>query len=199
MNNNILDLYAKRHSFYSITNDCPLTAEEIENLVQKSLELYPSPFNSQSARVMVLFGKNHKNLWDITQTELLKAAPEEKAQAISDKIASFANGHGTILYFTDTSVTQALQNKFPLYAANFNNWAYQCNAILQFMVWTALANSGVGANLQHYNPLIDDAVRQAFNIPNNWELVAQMPFGGIGITPQAHSVENIKEKFIVKA
>lgn len=55
MDNNILDLYAKRHSFYSITNDCPLTAEEIENLVQKSLELYPSPFNSQSARVMVLF------------------------------------------------------------------------------------------------------------------------------------------------
>lgn len=199
MDNNILDLYAKRHSFYRITNDCPLTAEEIENLVQKSLELYPSPFNSQSARVMVLFGKNHKNLWDITQTELLKAAPEEKAQAISDKIASFARGHGTILYFTDTAVTQALQNKFPLYAANFNNWAYQCNAILQFMVWTALANSGVGANLQHYNPLIDDAVRQAFNIPNNWELVAQMPFGGIGTTPQAHSVENIKEKFIVKA
>ena len=53
MDNNIFDLYAKRHSFYNITNDCPLTAEEIENLVQKSLELYPSPFNSQSARVMV--------------------------------------------------------------------------------------------------------------------------------------------------
>lgn len=46
MDNNIFDLYAKRHSFYNITNDCPLTAEEIENLVQKSLELYPSPFNS---------------------------------------------------------------------------------------------------------------------------------------------------------
>lgn len=198
MDNNIFDLYAKRHSFYNITNDCPLTAEEIENLVQKSLELYPSPFNSQSARAMVLFGKNHKNLWSITQTELLKAAPKEKAQAISDKIASFANGHGTILYFTDTDVTRALQNKFPLYAANFDNWAYQCNAILQFMVWTALANSDIGANLQHYNPLIDDAVRQAFNIPNNWELVAQMPFGGIGATPQAHSVENIKEKFIIK-
>ena len=121
---------------------------------------------------MVLFGKNHKNLWGITQTELLKAAPKEKVQAISDKIASFANGHGTILYFTDTDVTRALQNKFPLYAANFDNWAYQCNAI--------------------------DAVRQAFNIPNNWELVAQMPFGGIGATPQAHSVENIKEKFIIK-
>ena len=133
MDNNIFDLYAKRHSFYNITNDCPLTAEEIENLVQKSLELYPSPFNSQSARVMVLFGKNHKNLWSITQTELLKAAPKEKAQAISDKIASFANGYGTILYFTDTDVTRALQNKFPLYAANFDNWAYQCNAI--FNLW----------------------------------------------------------------
>lgn len=92
MDNNIFDLYAKRHSFYNITNDCPLTAEEIENLVQKSLELYPSPFNSQSARVMVLFGKNHKNLWSITQTELLKAAPKEKAQQFRIKLQALLTG-----------------------------------------------------------------------------------------------------------
>ena len=54
MDNNIFDLYAKRHSFYNITNDCPLTAEEIENLVQKSLELYPSPFNS--AKTTKIYG-----------------------------------------------------------------------------------------------------------------------------------------------
>ncbi len=90
MDNNIFDLYAKRHSFYNITNDCPLTAEEIENLVQKSLELYPSPFNSQSARVMVLFGKNHKNLWGITAETMLRivqSVPSPKAEPIKQWLA----------------------------------------------------------------------------------------------------------------
>ena len=198
MNNSLLDLYAQRHSFYNITGNCPLNIDEIRHMVQKSLELYPSPFNSQSARVAILFGNKHKRLWDITKRELLKTAPTEKSQSISDKIDGFSNGYGTILYFVDTAVTQALQNKFPLYAANFDNWAYQSNAILQFMIWTALANSDVGASLQHYNPLIDDAVREAFNLPNNWELVAQMPFGGIGTVPPPHPVETIQETLIIK-
>ena len=49
----------------------------------------------------------------------------------------------------------------------------------QFAVWTMLADSGLGASLQHYNPLIDEAVRQAFEVPASWRLVAQMPFGAI--------------------
>lgn len=78
MDNNIFDLYAKRHSFYNITNDCPLTAEEIENLVQKSLELYPSPFNSQSARAMVLFGKNHKKFMEHYSNRAFKSCAKRK-------------------------------------------------------------------------------------------------------------------------
>ncbi|MNJ66145.1 hypothetical protein D3C77_621970 [compost metagenome] len=49
--------------------------------------------------------------------------------------------------------------------------------MLQFVVWTALANEGVGASLQHYNPLIDEKVQQEWNIPASWKLIAQMPFG----------------------
>ncbi|MDC4736251.1 nitroreductase, partial [Acinetobacter baumannii] len=33
--------------------------------------------------------------------------------------------------------------------------------------------------LQHYNPLIDDAVKAEWNIPASWNLRAQMPFGNI--------------------
>ena len=35
----------------------------------------------------------------------------------------------------------------------------------------------MGASLQHYNPLVDTAAQQAFNIPKTWKLLAQMPFG----------------------
>ena len=39
-----------------------------------------------------------------------------------------------------------------------------------------LEDAGMGASLQHYNPLSDDEVRKAWNLPGDWKLVAQMPF-----------------------
>ena len=49
--------------------------------------------------------------------------------------------------------------------------------MLQYIVWTALSNEGLGATLQHYNPLINAQVAAAWNVPESWTLVAQMPFG----------------------
>jgi predicted oxidoreductase (fatty acid repression mutant protein) len=51
--------------------------------------------------------------------------------------------------------------------------------MLQFAVWTGLREMGVGANLQHYNPVIDDAVRALTGVPESYQLVAQMVYGGI--------------------
>ena len=36
---------------------------------------------------------------------------------------------------------------------------------------------GLGASLQHYNPLIDEAVAREWQLPASWKLTAQMPFG----------------------
>jgi predicted oxidoreductase (fatty acid repression mutant protein) len=47
----------------------------------------------------------------------------------------------------------------------------------QLAVWTMLEELGFGANLQHYNPLIDERVAKEWNIPANWKLIAEMPFG----------------------
>ena len=44
---------------------------------------------------------------------------------------------------------------------------------------TALAEQGIGASLQHYNPLIDDDIKKEFDLPAEWTLRAQMPFGSI--------------------
>ena len=49
--------------------------------------------------------------------------------------------------------------------------------MLQFVVWTALEQTGLGASLQHYSPLIDEDVRNEWGLPENWKLIAQMPFG----------------------
>jgi predicted oxidoreductase (fatty acid repression mutant protein) len=48
----------------------------------------------------------------------------------------------------------------------------------QFAVWTALEGEGFGANLQHYNPIIDAKVAAKWNINPEWSLKAQLVFGG---------------------
>lgn len=194
---NILQLYAKRHSFYDINSTLSISQEDIQKIIQSALRLYPSPFNSQSAHVVLLFNESHKKFWDIVLSTLLSAAPEDKTAAIRNKIAAFAAGAGTILYFMDTNILKQQEKKFPLYAAHFKNWGYQCNAILQFMIWSALADQNIGTSLQHYNPIIDGEVKTAFSIPDDWELVAQMPFGGITTIPPVHSVNPDADKIMV--
>ena len=60
-----------------------------------------------------------------------------------------------------------------------------------------LLELGLGANLQHYNPLIDESVKKRFEVPATWKLVAQMPFGEILVGPEAKEKLPISERLRV--
>lgn len=169
-----------RRSQYALTDAAALSDSEIVDLIRSVAGEVPSAFNAQPQRAVVLFGEDHHRLWAIVHDALRAVVKDDTAFAATEqKIAGFDAAHGTILYFDDTTVTTNLQERFPSYAANFPMWAQQANGMLQFAVWSALAEAGIGANVQHYNPLIDDAVRDAFGIPADWKLIAQMPFGEV--------------------
>lgn len=72
-------------------------------------------------------------------------------------------------------MVKGLQEQFPLYANNFPVWSEHSTAIAQFAVWTALAEANVGASLQHYNPVVDEAAAKEWSIPASWVLRAQPP------------------------
>ncbi len=95
------------------------------------------------------------------------------------KIDNFKHSYGTILFYEDQDVVSGLQEQMPNYYDNFAIWSTQTNAMHQFAIWTALATKGIGASLQHYNPLVDEMTSNEFNIPKSWKLIAQMPFGDI--------------------
>lgn len=82
------------------------------------------------------------------------------------------------MFFEDQEAVEGMQKKFPLYADRFPVWATQSDAMLQFTLWTALEAEGLGANLQHYNPIIDSKVQEAWKTPSHWRLNAQLVFGG---------------------
>lgn len=174
-----LKLLENRRTIYNLGKNVNLPEHEIIDIIQKAVELSPSSFNSQTSRVIILFNEYHQQLWDITKNELKKIVPPESFEATSGKIDSFANGFGTILFFEDTDTVKALQEQFPSYASNFPIWSEQSSGMAQLSAWTALAEKHIGASLQHYNPLIDSAVNEAYNVTQNWLLRAQMPFGSI--------------------
>ena len=187
----------ERRSIYGISPESKISDERIAEVIKDIILHAPSAFNSQSARVILLLGEQHKHLWALTSEALKKVVDVSGWQKTEDKIASFANGYGTVLYFDDESVVKGLQKQFQAYKDNFPVWAEQSNGILQYMVWTALQAEGFGASLQHYNPLIDDVVKEAWSIPDNWRLIAQMPFGVPTSYPAEKRKLPVEERFVM--
>ena len=173
-------LAEKRRSIYALSDQLPVSNDEVVKVVEHAVLHTPSSFNSQSTRVVVLFGDEHRKLWDMTEETLRVIVGDEEAfKSTQDKIAGFRAGAGTVLFFEDQAVVRGMQEAAPLYAENFPIWSTQTNAMHQYVIWTALASIDVGANLQHYNPVIDQKVASTWNIDADWELKAQLVFGKI--------------------
>ncbi len=180
MKEQLLELSKQRRSIYALGRHLTQTPDELADLIKKGVKLAPTAFNSQTTRAVILFNDKHEQLWDIVAKRLESEVPSAEAyQKTLEKINAFKAAFGTILYYTDMDAVHQLENDFALYADNFYDWSEQAQGNAQFTVWTSLAENGIGANLQHYNPLIDDLVKEAFGIPDGWRLRAQMDFGSI--------------------
>lgn len=166
-----------RRSYYAIDKKSPVSDQEIREIIEHAVKYVPSAFNSQSARVVLLLGENHDKLWEITRETLRKIVPADSFASTDAKIDGFKNGYGTIMFFEDQTVIEGLQEQFSLYKDVFPVWSLQSSGMLQYTIWVTIEAAGLGASLQHYNPLIDDEVKAAWNLPEKWRLLAQMPFG----------------------
>ncbi|MDP2843713.1 MAG: nitroreductase family protein, partial [Acetobacterium sp.] len=151
----------------------------------------------QSQRVAVLFGEKHLEFWAIVMETLRKKVLADEFRSTENRINSFAAGCGTLLFYDDNSVTKGLMERFLPYRDRIPDWAEQANGMLQFAIWTQLSAAGLGASLQHYNPIIDNEVRTTFLIPSDWRLIAQMPFGVPTEEPITKDFEPIERRVIV--
>ena len=183
----IIKSLTKRRTYYAIDKQLPVEEKQVIELIKKTTELVPDAFDMKSSRVVVALGEKQNQLWDTIYDVF-------EGKVAKEKIELFRSGAGTILYYYDQSVIQEMQSKFPLYADNFPIWASQASAMLQISIWSALRDQEIGASLQHYNPIIDQAVRKLFNLPEHYVLVAQMPFGGIINEPGEKAVEDISKR-----
>jgi len=179
MTSQAISLFTQRRTQYALGRQLPISEAQVEALIHQAMRLAPSSFNSQSSRAIILFGAPSVHLWQVITREALRPlVPDAAAWATTQaKLDGFAAGAGTVLFFEDQDTVKKLQQDFPLYADAFPVFSEHSAGMAQFAVWTALAEAGIGASLQHYMPLIDEAVAKTWNVPAAWRLRAQMPFG----------------------
>ncbi len=179
-----IDILKKRRSIYALGRNIS-NEEEVIKTIKEAVKHSPTAFNAQTHRAKILLGAAQDKFWgELVPTALTSTMKEQGADdaaiaATMTKLAGFKAAYGTVLFYEDESVTNKLKADFPLFADNFDGWSEQSTGIASANTWSALTELGLGGNLQHYNPVIDELVAKEFNIPDGYKLRGQLVFGSI--------------------
>lgn len=174
-----VEAVSKRRSEYALDAQ-GVDTDAVLSTIKGVAGAVPSAFNVQSARAVFLAGDGHRRFWTIVEDVLRERSKDpERFERTREKISGFSAAAGTVLFYEIDRKTHELVDKHPTYRDLFPNWAEQGNAMLQYAVWCAITDMGLGANIQHYNPIVDSRVAEEFSIPDGYRLVAQMVFGRI--------------------
>lgn len=184
---NTIEALKLRRTYYSIDDKIEVSDEKIVETIEEVTRLVPDAMNMRTQRVIVVQGEKHKELWDAIYDVF-------GGEVKREKIDSFKNGAGTVLFFYNNKQVEEAKEAYPLYADNFTPWAYQANGMLQINIWTALEELGLGASLQHYNPIIDQKVKEMFGVDEDYVLLAQMVYGNIIGPCKEKDEEDIKKR-----
>lgn len=195
-----LEVIKQRRTYYDLKKESPIPDSRIQEIIKETILHVPSSFNVQSTRVVLLLKDEHDKFWEIVRDALRGVVPADKFEPTSQKLDGFKAAYGSvsppfsslpsaredtnanwyahqILFFTHRPSIKQQEEAYPQYADKFGHWAEQTDAMHEFVLWTALEAEGFGANLQHYNPIVNQKVTAQWGLPEDWELDAQLVFG----------------------
>ncbi len=105
-----LDKIKNRRTIYAIGKNVALDRTKIEETIREAVKHSPSAFNSQSSRVVTLYGESHAKFWNLVREALRKIVPADAFAGTNAKIDSFVAGVGTVLFYEDQAVVKSLQD-----------------------------------------------------------------------------------------
>ena len=115
-NKTILQEIEDRRTIYSTETTISISDKELEDMIEHIIKYTPSPFNSQSTRIVLLLNDQHHKFWDNTKTVLKDVmGPDRDFTPTEQRIDGFKHAYGTILYFEDEDVIKGLQEQMPNY------------------------------------------------------------------------------------
>ncbi|KAI8930863.1 hypothetical protein NX059_011880 [Plenodomus lindquistii] len=177
MADNFLADIKRRRTHYSLEAKSPISDSRIEEISREVIKHTPSSFNCQSTRLVVLLRDEHVKFWEIVKDCHKATMKQDVYREYEKKLLQRQAGYGTILLFEDLDVIRAHQVKFPRFTWHLLQFSEHNNAMQAFNLWMALSLEGLGCNLQHINPIVDQRIAGLWNISPQWSLKAQLVFG----------------------
>lgn len=167
----LIDLTEARRTVYDFKPELPkgVTESEIKDIVTRIVKATPTSFNIQNVRAVIFWGDASKKLWGDVY-EATKDFPfSGRPKSLSE------TAYGTVVFFDDQTVIDEISKKFTVYKDLFPVWAAHSNGAAQIDIWKSLSALGLGANLQHFNPYVQEAIKD--KVSDKWTVVAQLAFG----------------------
>ena len=175
----LTELVKSRRSQYVIGKNTDLTNEEIVERITEIVRDVPSASNSQTTRLAFVFGEKNDELWSHILDVQKNVLPADMLEMMTGVMEGAKNGVGTILFFEDLDAVEEM----PTSPSRVEIYKQNNNANVQYAVWLALTEMGLGGSLQHmnvgYEQGFDRSVKELLGLPERWEMQAQMPFGSI--------------------
>jgi hypothetical protein len=193
-----VDLVEKRRSIYALGTETEYSKEDIENRIREVVKQVPSAFNSQTTRVVVLFDEANDKFWDHIYDVQKDVLEGEVWDMMSGVMTGAKKGIGTVLFFEDKAAVEEM----PARGVRQEAYKQNNNANAQYAVWLALAEMDLGASLQHFNvgyeQGFDKGTKEMFDLPETYEMLAQMPFGSVEqeVEPKEHIDTDVQVKVI---
>ncbi|KAM0512808.1 hypothetical protein ACHAPE_008441 [Trichoderma viride] len=171
-----------RRSIYGLKGTSHVSDERIKEIVENVLSFTPSAWNCQHARLTLVLGEKHTQLWDVVQKEaepVLKGISEDLWKLMGPRIQGFRNAYGSILFWNSEDSIREAKINHKNGAHIIPEWSEHAIGMCQILIWTALEIEGFGANLPHMNgiPTLDACIKEFAHIPNDYVLKATMTFG----------------------
>lgn len=101
-----LDGVENRRSIYALSDKSPISDERVEEIVSFAIKHVPSTFNVQAARAVILFGDNHKRLWDLAEEVIKPVVPEQVWEGyLKKRVIGFRAAYGSVGFNGSSAVT----------------------------------------------------------------------------------------------
>lgn len=173
-------LMEKRRTSYALGKNTDFSQEEIVTAIRDTIKNVPSAFNSQTTRAVVIFDEANKKFWQHIYDVQKDVLPEQMWEMMSGVMEGARdNAIGTVLFFEDRDAIEVM----PANDERKATYKEHNAAIAQYSVWLRLTEMDLGGSLQHlnvgYDQGFDKATREMFDLPDSFEMIAQMPFGSI--------------------
>lgn len=173
-------LMEKRRTSYALGKNTDFSQEEIVAAVRDTIKNVPSAFNSQTTRAVVIFDEANKKFWQHIYDVQKDVLPEQMWEMMSGVMEGARdNAIGTVLFFEDRDAIEVM----PANDERKATYKEHNAAIAQYALWLRFTEMNLGASLQHFNlgydQGFDKATREMFDLPDSFEMIAQMPFGSI--------------------